>query len=95
MPGLGRICEADRPRVRVWPQQLSYEGFAKHFHRNTRIPEGERQLSRWVVVAGRAKFGSKQVMLGLALQAIKPNSIGRKTIDAHQWDELLRIRVRD
>ncbi|MBI3408121.1 MAG: hypothetical protein HY040_07165 [Planctomycetes bacterium] len=95
LPGLGRICEADRPRVRVWPQQLSYEGFAKHLHRNTIIPEGERQLSRWIVVAGRAKLGSRQIMLGLAMQAIKPNSVGRKTIDAHQWDEMLRIRVRD
>lgn len=95
LPGLGDIFKADRPRLRIWPAQLSYEGFATHFHRNTIVPEGDGELSRWVTVAGRAKLGKHQVMLGFAFQGIKPNSIGRKTIEAHQWDELLRVRVRD
>lgn len=95
LPGLGEIYKQDKPRLRIWPQQLSYEGFAKHFHRNTRVPEGDGELSRWAIVAGRAKLSKFQVMLGFALQGIKPHSIGRKSIEAHQWDEVLRIRVRD
>jgi len=95
LPGLGSIYAADRPRVRVWPLQLSYEGFTKHLHRNTIIPEGPNQLSKWVVIAGRAKLNDCQVMLGLGLEALKPTTVGRKTIDAHEWPVVLRVRVRD
>ena len=95
LPGLGRIFAADKPRVRIWPMQLSYQGFTKHFHRNTLIPEGEGELSPWVVVAGRAKLGKNQVMVGLALQAQKPTTIGRLTLEAHEWESKLRVRVRE
>jgi hypothetical protein len=95
LPGLGAIFEADKPRVRIWPMQLSYQGFTKHLHRNTILPEGEHQLSKWVVVAGRAKLDEGQIMLGLGLEAIKPTTVGRRTIDAHEWPVLLRVRVRD
>jgi len=96
LPGLGQIYKADKPRVRVWPVQLSYEGFTKHMHRNTILPEPEGEPSPWVVVAGRAKFGGKQqMMLGMALQAVKPTTVGRLTIDAHEWSTTLRVKVRD
>ena len=95
LPGLGGIYSADKPRVRIWPMQLSHEGFTKHFHRNTIIPEGERTLSPWATVAGMAKLDDCQVMLGLGLQALKPTTIGRKSIKAHEWDALLRVRTRD
>lgn len=96
LPGLGQIFKADKPRVRVWPVQLSYEGFTKHLHRNTISPEPDGEPSPWVVVAGRAKFGGKQqIMLGMALQAVKPTTVGRLTIDAHEWATTLRVKVRD
>ncbi|MCS7045702.1 MAG: hypothetical protein NZO58_05040 [Gemmataceae bacterium] len=95
LPGLGAVMKGDKPRVKIWPRQLSYEGFTKNFHRNTIIPEGENKLSKWAVVAGRAKLDDCQVMLGLGLEALKPTTIGRKTIDAHEWDVLLRIRTRE
>ena len=95
LPGLGAVYKGDKPRTRIWPMQLSYEGFAKHLHRNTIIPEGEHQLSKWAVVAGRAKLDDCQVMLGLGLEALKPTTIGRKTIEAHEWDVTLRVRTRE
>ncbi len=95
LPGLGQICKYDKPRVRIWPMQLSYQGFTKHFHRNTLVPEAEGELSPWVVVAGRAKLGTNQVMVGFALQALKPTTVGRLTIEAHEWESKLRVRVRD
>ena len=95
MPGLGQICTADKPRVRIWPMQLSYNGFTTHFHRCTIVPEGDGELSPWVVVAGRAKLGKNQVMVGFALQALKPTSAGRLTLEAHEWESKLRVRVRD
>lgn len=95
LPGLGAIYVGDKPRVRIWPMQLSHEGFTKHLHRNTIVPEGERKLSKWAVVAGMAKLDDCQVMLGLGLEALKPTTIGRKTIAAHEWDVLLRVRTRE
>jgi len=51
--------------------------------------------TRWVMLAGRAKLEGLQIMLGLALQTAKPNTIGRRTLDAHEWATTLRVRVRD
>jgi hypothetical protein len=95
LPGLGGICRYDKPRVRIWPIQLSYEGFTKHFHRNTLVTQEEGGLTPWVVVAGRAKLGRNQVMVGLGLQALKPTTVGRLTLEAHEWESKLRVRVRD
>lgn len=95
LPGLGNIAEHDRPRVRVWPLQLSYEGFAQTFHHDTIIPEGENQPSRWVLMAGRVMVGKNQFLLGLGLQSIKPNTIGRRTLKSDDWASVLRVRVRD
>ncbi len=93
--GLGDIVERDQPRVRVWPKQLSYEGFATSFHRHTPVPEREKNPSRWILMAGRADLGGRQVLIGLALQAVKPTTIGRKTLKPHEWDTLLRLKVMD
>jgi hypothetical protein len=59
------------------------------------VPEAEGELSPWVIVAGRAKLGKQQVMVGLALQALKPTTVGRLTLEAHEWDSKLRVRVRE
>jgi hypothetical protein len=34
-------------------------------------------------------------MLGVALQSIKPNTLGRRTVDAHEWASILRVRVKE
>jgi hypothetical protein len=93
--GLGEIAANDKPVVRIWPAQLSYEGFAHAFHRNTPIPEGEHQPSPWVLVAGRAKIGTNNVMLGLGLLSIRPTTLGRRTLKMHEWPETFRIKVRE
>jgi hypothetical protein len=93
--GLGEIVKHDQPRVRIWPTQLSYDGFAHMFHKSTPIPEGERAASRWVLVAGRAKLGGEVFMIGLGLHAIKPTSLGRRTLKDHEWAETFRIKVRE
>jgi hypothetical protein len=95
LPGMGDIAAHDKPRISIWPAQLSYEGFAHTFHRSTVPPESEDQPSRWVMLAGQAMIGKHQVLLGLALQAIKPNTIGRRTLKSHDWASVLRVRVRD
>jgi hypothetical protein len=93
--GLGAIAEHDAPRTRIWPRQLSYEGFANTFHRNTPFPEGENEPSRWVLVAGKADVGGKKVMVGLGMQAIKPTTLRRRTLKPHEWDAVLRVKTRE
>jgi hypothetical protein len=95
LPGLGDIAAHDQPRINTWPPQLSHEGFAHTFHRNTVPPEGENEPSCWVMLAGQAMVNRHQVLLGLALQALKPNTIGRRTLKSHEWASVLRVRVRD
>ncbi len=93
--GLGEIYKNDKPRVVIWPTQISYQGFGNHFHRNMLTGAKEGEQTRWVLIGGRAKIGKKQIMLGMALQSIKPTTIDRQTIDSHQWASILRVRVKD
>jgi hypothetical protein len=93
--GLGEIFKGDKPRVRIWPLQVSYEGFSKHFHRNTITPEAEDEPTPWVIVAGRCKLGKQQIMLGLAALALKPTTVGRRTYDSHEWAQAVRVRIQE
>lgn len=95
LPGLGAVYQEDRPRVKLWPRQVSYQGFARHFHQCMLVPEEEGELSPWVLVAGRVKLKDHQMMLGLALVALKPTTLGQQTLDAHEWTSVLRVRMRD
>ena len=90
----GRHSQA-RQAARGWPKQVSYQGFATFFHSHTPTGAPEKSQTRWVTVAGRVQVGKKQYMLGVALQSIKPNTIGRRTVDSHEWANVLRVRVRD
>jgi hypothetical protein len=91
VPGLGAILHRDKPRVRVWPPQLSHQGFAIAFHRRTRKPDPEGQPSRWVLAAGRAQVGRYTVLVGLGLWADEPNALGRVKLEPHQWRDVLRL----
>jgi hypothetical protein len=93
IPGLGGVARNDRPRIRVWPAQLSHQGFNAAFHRCTPKREGEGQPSRWVLVAGRAVVGRQPVMLGLGLWAEEPSTVGRLSLEPHQWLDVLRLRA--
>ncbi len=93
LPGLGAIAANDRPRIRVWPRQLSHQGFLATFHRCTIRGEPEGEPSRWILVVGRAGLGKQPVLLGLGLWAREANTIGRLTLEPHQWLDVLRLRT--
>ena len=92
LPGLGAVAANDRPRIKVWPPQLSHPGFTASFHRCTVKSEAEGEPSRWVLAAGRAMVGRQAVLLGLGLWATEPNTVGRLTLEPHQWLDVLRLR---
>jgi hypothetical protein len=91
VPGLGAAAQADRPRVRVWPAQVSQHGFAASFHRHTPKAAGRGEPSRWVLLAGRAQAGRQPVMVGLGLWADEPNTLDRVNLEPHQWLDVLRL----
>jgi hypothetical protein len=89
--GLGAVAQIDKPRVRVWPAQLSNRGFAPTFHRLVSKPEPDGQPSHWVLAAGVVRAGGTPVLLGLAGYAEEPTTVGRLTLEANEWANVLRI----
>jgi hypothetical protein len=88
------LVQQDKARVRVWPAQLSNQGFGPTFHRLVERPEEEGEPSRWVLVAGQTAPRPKPVLLGLALYAEEANTIGQLTLKPEQWTETLRVQAR-
>lgn len=94
LPGLGDIVRQDRSRVRVWPPQLSQHGFAPTFFRLTHRPEQAGKPSPWILVAGPARAGGQQFLLGLAVFADEPTDRGNLALQAQQWYEVFRVGPR-
>ena len=92
VPGLGEMAARDRPRIRVWPQQLSHHGFIAAFHRCTPKHEPDGEPSRWLLLAGRALLGRQPLLLGLGLWSDEPSTIGRVNLEPQQWLDVLRLR---
>jgi hypothetical protein len=92
IPGLGSIAAQDQARIRIWPPQVSQQGFLLAFHRRTRRPEADGELSHWILAAGRAQTGRQAMLLALALWTDEPTTIGRLSIDTYQWLDVLRIK---
>lgn len=92
VPGLGEIGMADDPKIRIWPAQYSFEGFATAFLHHTRSPDAPGKLSTWVLIAGAAKMGKQHIHVGLALWTAKPTSLGRIKLKSGHWLDLLRVQ---
>jgi hypothetical protein len=88
--GLGNVARADRPRIRTWPPQLSNHGFAPSFLRNTRPPDGT-DGPHWTLLAGPAKAGAVPILLGLAVWSEETTDMPMKSVEAAQWEVLLRV----
>ncbi|MBY0229500.1 MAG: hypothetical protein K2W96_09495 [Gemmataceae bacterium] len=89
--GLGEAAIDDKPRVRIWPAQLSNAGFAPAFFRHTRRPEPEGAPSRWILLAGPARAGGVPVLLGLAVLADRPSKAGSMPMTETSWGEVLSV----
>ena len=92
VPGLGQVARDDKPRVLVWPAQISHHGFGATFQRTTHRPEADGEPSHWIVVAGRAQVGKVPLALGLALWSEQPSTVGRLNLEMHQWLDVIRLR---
>ena len=89
--GLGEVSFDDKPRIRIWPPQLSTTGFAPTFFRLTRSPDAEGKPSRFVMLAGPARAGAMPVLLGLVVEVEDRSKLGKLTMTETQWGEVLRV----
>ncbi len=91
--GLGQIAQQDRPRVRVWPPQLSLQGFAPTFFRRTQCPDRAGKPSHWLMAAGPARAGGAPVLLGLAMWADDKGPMEQAILLETDWDAALQIKT--
>lgn len=92
VPDLPAFVKADLPRIRVWPTQLSHQGFIAAFRRNTQVPHPETRTSRWVLMVGKVLFEGRPFGLGLAMLADQVNTLGTLVVQhGHEWMATLRV----
>jgi hypothetical protein len=91
--GLGQIAQQDRPRIKIWPPQLSRQGFAPTFFRLVHCPDRAGKASNWIMAAGPARAGGRPVLLGLAMWGEDKAPMEQKTLSETEWDEALQIKT--
>jgi hypothetical protein len=89
--GLGTAARSDKPRIRVWPPQLSVAGFAPTFHRLVDATDPSKKGSRWIKIAGSAKTGQRPILLGMAVLAEESTSLGELHMNQTDWQEMLQV----
>jgi hypothetical protein len=90
--GLGRIAQEDKPRIKIWPPQLSQQGFAPTFFRMTHCPDRAGKPSHWLLAAGPSRAGGRPVLLGLAMWADDKGPMEQTILTETAWDEALQIK---
>lgn len=95
MRGLGSFIKSDKPRIRVWPPQLSVAGWPPTFFRLAQSPDEEDRKSNWIRVAGTIRIAGKPHLLGLALYANETNRIGTIIFEPTDWMRRLQIEKND
>jgi hypothetical protein len=89
--GLGGFIKSDKPRVRVWPPQLSVAGWPPTFFRLVESPDEEYRKSNWIRVAGTIKIVGKPHLLGLALYSDEASTVGTMILEPTEWTRHLQI----
>jgi hypothetical protein len=93
LPSFTAVVAAHQSLIRLWPYQLSTQGFVSSFFANVRLPGDRGKGTPWCAVAGRFEAGNQQFLAGLVCVSRRPNSLSQVTV-AHvgQWMDVLRIK---
>ncbi|HVS37325.1 MAG TPA: hypothetical protein VMS17_17320 [Gemmataceae bacterium] len=91
--GLGQVAMQDKPRVRVWPPQLSQQGFAPTFFRRTQCPDRAGKPSRWLMAAGPVRAGGTPALLGLAMWADDQGPMEQMILSETEWNDALQMKT--
>ncbi len=90
-PGVREVLVADKPRIRLWPAQLSQQGFVATFHQHLCRPDPEAKSSPWISVAGKIQLEDQALLLGLVFRTEEKTTFGQMTLEPHQWRDILRL----
>jgi hypothetical protein len=92
VPGLASVAEAHRTSVKVWPAQLSSQGFLHQFSVNVGLPGDAGKGTPWSSVCGRFEAQGIPYLVGLLLCAARQNSLGQFLVEREtQWPDMLRV----
>ncbi len=95
VPGFGSVLLAHDPVVRVWPAQLSSQGFANTFFSRARLPGDQGKATPWCAVAGRFEAHGQKYLAGLVLRAAAVNNLSHVVVERDsQWMDLMRVRLK-
>src|SRR5262249_41861750 len=83
--GLGAVAGQDKPRIKIWPPQLSHQGFSETFFRVVTSPDKPGKASRWTLMSGRAKVGESYILLGLVLLTDEATNVGPVRPQPEGW----------
>lgn len=96
VPGLGKQALRDRPKIDIWPTQLSEAGFVNAFHRCTPLHShaDAGTSSEFVIIAGKAMGGGKAVMIGVVVRTAEATTFGRINVsEVGTWLDVLKLHT--
>jgi hypothetical protein len=94
VPGLGAVAAAHGSAIKVWPAQLSSQGFLHQFSVNVGLPGDAGKGTPWCSACGRFEADGTPYLAGLLLCAAKGNSLGQFLVEREsQWPDMLRVNV--
>lgn len=92
-PGFGEVLAGHQPLLRIWPAQLSSQGFAQLFFSHARLPGDSGRGTSWTSAAGKVQWKGKSFLVGIVFHAEKPMELGQRVMDhGGLWVEMLRVR---
>lgn len=94
VPGLGAVAAAHGAAIKIWPAQLSSQGFLHQFSVNVGLPGDAGKGTPWCSVCGRFEAEGIPYLAGLLLCAAKGNSLGQFLVEREsQWPDMLRVET--
>lgn len=94
MPGLARVVHAHHSRIKLWPPQLSTQGFANALFAHLRLLGTPGKDSPWCAVAGRFEAEGRALLVGMLLCAAAPHNLGQFTFERQaQWLDAVRVKL--
>jgi hypothetical protein len=94
--GLGAVSASHKPLLRLWPPQLSSEGFSSAFFGALKLPSEHGQGTPWIALSGPCIINGQKMLVGMALCAGEENNLSQAVLsNEFAWKDALRIKPRD
>ena len=80
-------------RIKLWPPQLSVQGFTQAFFAHLPLPGDRGKGTPWCSLAGKFEATGQPWLLGMAVSAAAPNGLSQIVVQqAGDWPRLLEVR---